>query len=475
MSNFIWIANNSLIREDTSKINLELNNTKSQHLLIAWKSWTWKSILIWAIIFSLIKASIIEQIQRNNKKENNSFILLDPTWSDNILIKGLLKDLLDLHPEYSRVVNVIEYSKNWKGKVYDWYFFNKEIVINPLFNKKLIDNISFLDITVNFVINWLKWMIWDTSSFWWRNTPALRLLIKSFLLFNVENYKNWIDIIYSLQDINTFLNILIQDKKLTPDIIKNFDNLINSKNSEISKLGNELFQQIKRMPTNLSKDQNFYETTVSKLEIFIWDFWKTFWYQKKINELIFDYYDFIINKKIDTEVLLFDLELFSIEERKVFHWFLNSSSEVFWNIRNYKNPNLGSTYIFLEEFQSFLEIKNNTKDYSILSLEQILNQRRKHKINYTFIMQFVTKEMKDLLNNIWVSFIFALPPEQASLFKDNLTNWTDWNTFITEKDIWNLNRWEYFALFDSINNWLCTVSGKSFDLWNTNDRKILLS
>ncbi len=114
MNNLIWIANNSLIREDKSNINLDLDNTKSQHLLIAWKSWTWKSILIWAITFSSIKSSILEQIQKGNKKENNSFILFDPTWSDNILIKWLLKDLLDLHPEYSRVVNIIEYSKNWK-------------------------------------------------------------------------------------------------------------------------------------------------------------------------------------------------------------------------------------------------------------------------------------------------------------------------------------------------------------------------
>lgn len=221
MKNLIWMANNSLIKEDTAKINLELNNTKSQHIFIWWKSWTWKSILIWAIIFSLIKSSILEQIQKNNKKENNSFILLDPTWSDNVLIKGLLKDLLELHCEYWRVLHLIEYSKILKEPKYDKYFINKKIIINPLFNKKLIDDISFLDITVNFIINWLKWMIWDTSSFGWRNTPALKLLIKSFILFNIENYKNWIDIVYSLQDINIFLNTLIQNKKLSLEIIKN--------------------------------------------------------------------------------------------------------------------------------------------------------------------------------------------------------------------------------------------------------------
>jgi hypothetical protein len=81
---------------------------------------------------------------------------------------------------------------------------------------------------------------------------------------------------------------------------------------------------------------------------------------------------------------------------------------------------------------------------------------RKFSIVYILAYQSVSYELKDLLNNLWVFIVFSLPPEQWRFFLPIVNAWSEQE--LTEKDIANLNRWNFYIIFDTINIWVQTIS-----------------
>lgn len=475
MKNIISTIQNSLIQEDVGYLDIQKlsSQAKVEHKGVFWKSWVWKSFLVSALIASQIKTSIQDQMQADNTKENDTFIVVDIHNSNIPLIKGLYKKLLDDNKNYSAYSICKEYSKNWinNEKVnFDWYILNEKLIFNPLYSEKLNNNIDLFEIFYVFVIEWLKNLIWNFSSLWWRNGPALETAIKWYLLFNIENHNLNIDKIYSLTDVFNFFDTIIQKKSFPTYISQEFSKIMKSKNEKIRKIWTRVYNSFKY----LLVDVDMYETAKTKLSIFD-TMWESFWYELKKDELTLDVYDLIAEKKIDVDINLFNLEDYWNNERKAINAFLTSGAYIFGSKKDHLNANLGYTFIFEDEYQFFCEITGSGKWFLINEVERILCEHRKKKVIFCLIFQYLVKEYKELINNMWVLFVFALPDEQANMFTANLSHWIKWNLEITEKYIWNLKRWEFYCSIDTTNNWLCTIFWKSLDLNNEEQVKILLS
>lgn len=475
IKNFIWFANNSNIEEDVSFLNLNLNWLKAQGVGIYWKSWVGKTFLVSSIVTSLVKSSIETQLTPLNTLEPDTFIMLDPHNSNIPLILELYKKMLDNNKLYSRESLSYLYSKNWKDNqkvFFDWYTFHKKLIFNPIFSKELNNNLDRFDIFYNFIINWIKNYVWDFSAFWARNQSALEIVIKWYMLFNIENNNLWMNKIYSLKDVYIFFDTLMQKISFPSYISEEFKKLINSKNEKIKSMWDELYNSFKSILNNIKENKLFYETAITKLSIFN-QIWETLGHNLLKENLTLDFFKLITEKKIDVEIHLFNLEDFSSIERKLIQGFLNSGAYIFGALKNHLNKNLGYTYIFQDEFQSFLDLKW-WKNYLINELEKITNEHRKKKVIFCLIFQFIVEELKELLNNFWIHFIFALPDYQSRIFTTNLTNWIKWNLEITEKHIANLWRWEFYASIDTNTNWLCTIFWKSFNLNNEKHTNLLV-
>jgi hypothetical protein len=293
------------------------------------------------------------------------------------------------------------------------------------------------------------------------------------LLFNIEKEILWEDKLYSFKDIYLFLDYLMKKKALPQYINDEFKKLLNSSNSKLKKLWVESFEDFKYLLNNIKENSQFYETLITKLSIFNWEFWEVFWFNKFKKEYSLNLFELFINKKIEVETHLFNLEDFSTDEKKSIQSFINAWSYVYWTFRDHLNPKLWYCYIIQDEFQSFLNLKWS-KNYLIDNLEKILNEHRKKHIVYVLIFQFIVPELKDLLNNMWIQFIFALPSEQANIFTQDLTNWVKNWIEITDKEITNLWRGCFYTLIDTVNNWLNTIYWESFNLTKEEDIKILL-
>ncbi len=475
--NLVAILQNSPVKEDKAYLNLNFDSIKASHTWIYWKSWVWKTFLVSSLIISLIKSSIKEQKHwfelKEETNEPNAFIVLDPHNSNIPIIKKLAKRLLDENNYYSTYSMFFEYSKYWNEKNFDWYFINKKLCFNPLYNQSLNKNIDILEKVINFITSAIKWMIWDFSAFWPRNTSALEQITKWFLLFNIEKEILWEDKLYSFKDIYLFLDYLMKKKALPQYINDEFKKLLNSSNSKLKKLWVESFEDFKYLLNNIKENSQFYETLITKLSIFNWEFWEVFWFNKFKKEYSLNLFELFINKKIEVETHLFNLEDFSTDEKKSIQSFINAWSYVYWTFRDHLNPKLWYCYIIQDEFQSFLNLKWS-KNYLIDNLEKILNEHRKKHIVYVLIFQFIVPELKDLLNNMWIQFIFALPSEQANIFTQDLTNWVKNWIEITDKEITNLWRGCFYTLIDTVNNWLNTIYWESFNLTKEEDIKILL-
>lgn len=478
--NLIAILQKSPIKEDKCYLNLNLSSCKANHTWIYGKSWVWKTYLVTSYAISLIKSSIdhrYEWFRKNREKCNNPnvFIILDPHNSNIPLLRELAKKIIDKNKYYINYSTFFEYSKNWNSNNEGRYFINKKLCFNPLYNPTLNNNLDILEKVINFIISAIKWMIWDFSAFWSRNTPALEQITKWFLLFNIEKNNLWEKEIYSFKDIYLFLDYLMKKKSFPVYINNEFKKLLNSKNDKIKLLWNESFEDFKYLLNNIKENSQFYETLITKLSIFNWWFWETFWFRKWKNEINLELFNLFATEKIEVQTYLFNLEDFSNDEKKAIQSFINAWSYVYWTFRNHLDTKLWYCYIIQDEFQSFLNLKWS-KNYLIDNLEKILNEHRKKHIVYVLIFQFIVNELKDLLNNMWIQFIFALPSEQANIFTADLTNWlkTSWLE-ITDKEITNLWRGSFYTLIDTVNNWLNTIYWESFNLTKEEDIKILLS
>ncbi|MDD3144743.1 MAG: hypothetical protein PHV23_01385 [Candidatus Gracilibacteria bacterium] len=475
IKNFIGFANNSNIEEDVSFLNLNLNGLKAQGVGIYGKSGVGKTFLVSSIVTSLVKSSIETQLTPLNTLEPDTFIMLDPHNSNIPLILELYKKMLDNNKLYSRESLSYLYSKNGKDNqkvFFDGYTFHKKLIFNPIFSKELNNNLDRFDIFYNFIINGIKNYVGDFSAFGARNQSALEIVIKGYMLFNIENNNLGMNKIYSLKDVYIFFDTLMQKISFPSYISEEFKKLINSKNEKIKSMGDELYNSFKSILNNIKENKLFYETAITKLSIFN-QIGETLGHNLLKENLTLDFFKLITEKKIDVEIHLFNLEDFSSIERKLIQGFLNSGAYIFGALKNHLNKNLGYTYIFQDEFQSFLDLKGG-KNYLINELEKITNEHRKKKVIFCLIFQFIVEELKELLNNFGIHFIFALPDYQSRIFTTNLTNGIKGNLEITEKHIANLGRGEFYASIDTNTNGLCTIFGKSFNLNNEKHTNLLV-
>lgn len=471
----IWATQSSFIEEDIDYLNLYFQWLKSEHWGIFGKSWSGKTYALVSLLFWTIKNSLIEQAQQNISKYADTYIIIDPHNSNIEPLIWLLDDYFQLNPKLSRVMNASRYKKSLpdnKLKQLRIFYIDKKLQFNPLFSKKLITDISHLDILVNYNMSSLKW-IFDFSSFWPTNSQAIEWLIRAFILMNVELYRNNPDtILYWYKDIFLFLDYISKNLRLPSYIAQDFINIFNSENKKIVEIWNNSLEHLETLLKNTKNSNDYYITSYTKLKDFAFDLGETFWYKKSYNELTLDIDELMKMEKNEVDINFFDLSQYNSNERKVIISFLTNATYHIWILKNHNDPSIWKHYWICDEFQSFLELKWH-KNYMIDLLEKWLNELRKKKVSYLFVFQSVSPELKDLLNNLGYYLIFALPPEQWELFENILTNWIQKDIEITQKDISNQERWVFYASFDTINSWLLTVSSRSIDFQNDFNKNLL--
>lgn len=471
----IWATQFSFIEEDIDYLNLYYQGLKSEHWGIFGKSWSGKTYALVSLLFWTIKNSLIEQAQLNNSKYADTYIIIDPHNSNIEPLIWLLDDYFQLNPKLSRVMNASRYKKSLpdnKLKQLKTFYIDKKLQFNPLFSKKLITDISYLDVLVNYNMSSLKW-IFDFSSFWPTNSQAIEWLIRAFILMNVELYRNNPDtILYWYKDIFLFLDYISKNLRLPSYIGQDFINIFNSENKKIVEIWNNSLEHLETLLKNTKNSSDYYITSYTKLKDFAYDLGETFGYKKSYNELTLDIDELMMMEKNEVDINFFDLSEYNSNERKVIISFLTNATYHLWILKNHNDPRIWKHYWCCDEFQSFLELKWH-KNYMIDLLEKWLNELRKKKVSYLFVFQSVSPELKDLLNNLGYYLIFALPPEQWELFENILTNWIQKDIEITQRDISNQERWVFYASFDTINSWLLTVSSRSIDFQNDYNKSLL--
>ena len=471
----IWTTHSSHIEEDIDYLNLYYQGLKSEHGGIFGKSWSGKTYALVSLLFWTIKNSLIQQAQPNNIKYADTYIILDPHNSNIEPLIWLLDDYFQLNPKLSRVMNASRYRKflpDNKLKNLRTFYIDKKLQFNPLFSKRLLTELDYLEVLVNFNISSLKW-IFDFSSFWATNTPALEWLIRTFILMNMELYRKNPDThLYSYKDIFLFLDSISKNLRFPSYISQDFVHIFNSEDRRVVGIGNSSYEHLETLLKNTKSSSDYYITTHTKLKDFSFDLWETFGYKKSYNELTLDIDELMKMEKNEVDINFFDLSECNSNERKVIISFLTNASYHLWILKNHNDPKIGKHYWCCDEFQSFLDLKWH-KNYMIDLLEKWLNELRKKKVSYLFVFQSVSHELKDLLNNLGHYLIFALPPEQGELFEDILTNGIQKDIEISQKDISNQERWVFYASFDTINSWLLTVSSRSIDFQNDFNKNLL--
>jgi hypothetical protein len=226
---------------------------------------------------------------------------------------------------------------------------------------------------------------------------------------------------------------------------------------------------LKSLPVNVGANKEYYDTTITKFKDFTWDLGDAFGYKKPLSGLTLDLEDVYSDHSLETRCFFLDLSGFSNSERKIIVAFFYNASYFLGCLKNHQNKNLWTHWVVCDEFQSFLELKWS-KNYLIDLLEKSGNELRKYKVFQLMVYQSIWPELKDLLNNSWYTFVFALPPEQAELFTEILSFWISKQEMeITAKHISNLKRWEFFVSFDTTDYGLLTATAQSL---NINDPKV---
>lgn len=474
-STIIWTTNKSYIQEDTEYLNLYYEWLKSEHGGIFGKSGSGKTYTLVSLLFWTIKNSLIEQAQPDNTKYADTYIIIDPHNSNIEPLIELFEEYFQINYKLSRVITASRYKKSLPeniDKKLRTFYTDKKLCFNPLFSKKLITDISYIDTLVNYNMSALKW-IFDFSSFWPTNTQAIEGLIRTYILINTVLYTHNPDApLYSYKDIYLFLDYISKNQKLPSYLSIEFTNIFNSENNKIQGIGNLWYEHLTNLIKNTKSSPDYYITSYTKLKDFAFDLGETFWYKKIYSELTLDIDELIKMEKNEVDINFFDLSEYNSNERKVIISFLTNASYHLWLLKDHNNPNIGKHFWVCDEFQSFLELKWY-KNYMIDLLEKWLNELRKKKVSYLFVFQSVSPELKDLLNNLGYYLIFALPPEQGELFENILTNGIQRDKIITQRDISNQERWVFYASFDTINSWLLTISSKSIDFKKTENRAVL--
>lgn len=470
----IGTVQKSHILEDKAILSLNYSILKSGHWWIFGKSWSWKTYSLISTLFSTIKSSLLEQAEPNNTKFWDTFICIDPHNSFINPLLNLLWEYLWENPSLSRYWDIFRFSNDTieNNKKYRGHYMDKTLFFNPLFALSLTEDLIGLNKWVNYNISSLKW-IFNYTAFWPTNTQALEGLIRSYIVINIDRYRrNKENILFSYKDIYELLDYVSRFQKLPQYIDQEIKKLFSSEYPDIVLCANSISQEFKTLLKNIQQDKQFYITSITKLK----DFWfwlgDTFWHSKTYQELTLDLEHYMSWTKNETEVYLFDFSLFNLQERKVLISFLTNVVYHIGASKNHNNPNLWSHYYACDEFQSFLELQGG-KNYMLDILEKILNEHRKKKINMLFIFQSISRELQDLLNNLSYSLIFSLPPEQASLFVPIINSWLEQKFAITENDIVNLKRGEFYTTFDTINHWTLSILTQSLNIWDQKVQKLL--
>ncbi len=488
----IWKTYNSSLKEDTSLITMNNQGLKTSHIWIFWKSGAGKTYTMVSSVFWYIKSSFLEQ-------NWDTFILIDPHNSFLPPLFRLLNDFIPpLTEEFPRTENpeteqlwlvtlnrayetmeTYEYMKNIQNTTtgnqnlnYKGNIMQKRIRFNPLLCNDLINDLSLLNIHTNNIVSSLKGCF-DWSSFWPKNTSAIEGIVDAFLLFNTLKLRKWdTEWFYSLKDIFLYLDYLQKNKKSPPHIQQAIKEVSQSEYQDIRTKTQMIDQHFLYMEKNIQKDPSYYDTAITKLKIFSYELGDTFGFNSWISDLTLDLQEMMKEHSNMIRIYAFNLADFSMDERKIIIAFLMASSYFYWTRKNHTNPKLSKHYIVVDEFQSFLSVKGEKNPFIDL-LEKAFNELRKFSIVYILAYQSVSYELKDLLNNLWVFIIFSLPPEQWTFFLPIINSWSEQE--LTEKDIANLNRGNFYIIFDTIDIWVQTISWFSWDYMEKGFRNILLS
>ncbi|EKD44517.1 MAG: hypothetical protein ACD_71C00114G0015 [uncultured bacterium (gcode 4)] len=470
----------SLIKEDQKLLAIDYSAIKANHFGIFGKSWSWKTWALTSVLFGTIKESIITYYD-DLSIQPDTFLVLDPHNSNIPPLLSLLKDFYTKNPEYSRTSHIQKFvkeilnSESDETSVYRGHYMEKALIFNPLASKRLMNDISYLNKATNLNMSALK-SIFDFSSFGPRNSEAIEWILKTFLFINSYILRETPSYtLLSYKDIYKLFDELKKTGKLPNWITTHLKTIYGSANKDTKEIIDSINSSLKSLSSNLLWNKEYYDTTITKFKDFTWDLWDTFWYCQSYSDLTLDLEDVYWEHNIETRCFFLDLSAFSNIERKVIIAFFYNGSYFLWSLKNHQNPTLWTHWVICDEFQSFLELKGS-KNYLIDLLEKWTNELRKYNTFYWIVLQSVPVELKDLLNNLWFIFVFSLPPEQAEMFTDILSYWINKDfAEITEKNISNLKRWEFFASFDTIEYWLLTVISKSLDINNPKIREMLIN
>lgn len=488
----IWKTYNSSLKEDTSLITMNNQWLKTSHIWIFWKSGAGKTYTMVSSVFWYIKSSFLEQ-------NWDTYILIDPHNSFLPPLFHLLNDMIpsltgdqqrmrQFKPEKDSLVSLnrayetietYEYKKNIdnphtgnQNLAYQWNIMQKKLKFNPLLCLDLKNDLKLLNIHTNKIVSALKGCF-DWSSFWPKNTSAIEWIVDAFLLFNALKLRVWdIDWFYSLKDIFLYFDYLQKNKKSPAYIQEAIKWIAYSEYPDLRAKAQMIDQHFLYMEKNIQKDPSYYDTAITKLKVFSYELGDTFWYNAGISDLTLDLQEMMKAQWEMIRIYAFNLADYSMEERKIIIAFLISASYFYGSRKNHTNPKLAKHYVIVDEFQSFLSIKGEKNPFIDL-LEKAFNELRKFSIIYILAYQSVSYELKDLLNNLWVFIIFSLPPEQWTFFLPILNSWSEQE--LTEKDIANLSRWNFYIVFDTVDIGVQTISGFSWDFKEKAFRNILLS
>lgn len=488
----IWKTYNSSLKEDVSLITMNNQGLKTSHIWIFWKSGAGKTYTMVSSIFWYIKSSFLEQ-------NGDTYILIDPhnsflpplyTLIDEMIPSIQWESLALTDPDtikFNKItsnrayetIETYEYKKNIKNNHTDnknlCYVGNrmqKRLILNPLLCKDLKEDLDLLDIHINNIITSLKGCF-DWSSFWPKNTSAIEGIVDAFLIFNALKLRKWdISWFYSMKDTFLYFDYLQKNKKSPDRIQQSIKEISQSEYQDIRSKTQMMDQHFLYMEKNIQKDPSYYDTAITKLKIFSYSLGNTFWFNTDTSDITLDLQEMMREQEKLVRVFTFNLEKYSAEQKRIIIAFLVGASYFYGSRKNHQNVKLAQHYVVVDEFQSFLSIKGEKNPFIDL-LEKAFNELRKFSIVYILAYQSVSHELKDLLNNLWVFIIFALPPEQWRFFLPLLNSGSEQE--LTEKDIANLNRGSFYITFDTIDIWVQTISWFSWDYKESAFRKVLLS
>ncbi|GAB0174581.1 MAG: hypothetical protein HHAS10_04600 [Candidatus Altimarinota bacterium] len=482
---------NSSLKEDTSLITMNNNSLKTSHIGIFGKSGSGKTYTMVSSIFGYIKSSFLE-------KNGDTYILIDPHNSFLPPLFQLLRDFIPpledhpstKNPETEQVISVslnrayetietYEYKKNIENPhtgnqnfFYQGNIMQKRLRFNPLLCLDLRNDLTLLNIHTNNIISSLKGCF-DWSSFGPKNTSAIEGIVDAFLLFNALKLRiGDTGGFYSLKDIFLYFDYLQKSKKSPAYIQEAIKGIAYSEYPDLKAKAQMLDQHFLYMEKNIQKDPSYYDTAITKLKVFSYELGDTFGFNVPMLALTLDLQEMMRTQKEMIRIYTFNLADFSMDERRIIIAFLISTSYFYGSRKNHTNPKLAKHYVVVDEFQSFLSIKGEKNPFIDL-LEKAFNELRKFSIVYILAYQSVSYELKDLLNNLGVFIIFSLPPEQGSFFLPIINAGTEQE--LIEKDIANLNRGNFYIVFDTIDIGVQTISGFSGDFKEKVFRNILLS